>query len=190
MAETALRRKRTGRAFGKRAGRMSSDARLVYSMTGRMLKVALAENQHQTPPPPRRRHGSHYTKSNPRQCSPNTEDGSSPILAGRPIHAPSHPGESGRQDEKIADRWMTETYEGDSGKYRRQAQEQALPSQASPAHTPIPEPKDLLVEPQSSHIGVDTCSRLFRFLIPGAQPSERVVEAGPRPWGTGLIGQA
>lgn len=52
---------------------------------------------------------------------------------------------------------MTEAHaEGDSGKCRCQGEEQALPSQASPAHTPVSESKDQLVESQSLYIALTT----------------------------------
>lgn len=114
--------------------RMSKDAHLVESMTGRMSKLALTENQHQNPH--RGGTGAILPDQNQVSTDPTWKTG-----------------QAGNTKKMLTIDGMVEAHaEGVIGKYRCQGEEQALPSQASPAHTPLPQSKDQLAESQSLYI--------------------------------------
>lgn len=86
--------------------RMSKDARLVDSMTGRMSKLTLTENQHQNPH--RGGTGAILPDQNQVSTDPTWNTGQFRALqSGRPKHVPSNTEEPGRKyEKKNADKLM------------------------------------------------------------------------------------
>lgn len=152
MTEMMPRRKRTGRTRKAQATeRMSKDARLVDLMTEKMSKLALTDQ-----------HRSSY-KRGIGVISPTHQVSNEPTRRKARIQASQGAWQNtcqvilkslaGRNTGQLTDRWTAEAHaQGDTGKYRCQGEEQALPSEASSAYPPIPESQDQLVESQGLHI--------------------------------------